>query len=327
MARFPLGRTLRLAFMAVLVWSLGVSLTADSAWAQADLKTSCADSYVSNQKLRRQGKLSAARDQLLICAQAGCPGSIQSDCVRWLAELNSNLPTFVVAAQGSNGADLVDVRVFVDGRKVADQLDGRSLPIDPGVHKLRFEHDTLAPIEKQVVIQQGMKNRSISVQFQAVAVATPAPGAPTAAPTSGAPPPGAPVAPAPDDPGPDDSVDKPIPVAVIVVLGVLSAGAFAAFAGLGITGKNEADDLDVRCGQSARDPEDRGSCDPADVDNVRTKLIVADVSLGVGIASFVVGLSLLLYNELGDHDPATMGMSFGVAPTEHGAFGAASWHF
>jgi hypothetical protein len=322
MARLQLVRSLRLAFMAALVWLVGASLTADCAWAQRDLKTSCADSYVANQKLRRHGKLSAARDHLLICAQQGCPGSIQSDCVRWLAELKANLPTFVVAAQGSNGSDLVNVRVFVDGRKVADQLDGRPLPIDPGVHKLRFEHDTLAPVEKQVVIQQGMKNRAISVQFQAVAVATSAPGAPTAAP-----PPGAPVAPAPHDPGPDDSADKPIPVAVIVVLAVLSAGAFATFAGLGITGKNEADDLDVRCGQSANDPEDRGTCDPVDVDNVRTKLIVADVSLGVGIASFAVGLSLLLYNELGDHDPAKVGMSFGVAPTEHGAFGATSWHF
>lgn len=274
--------------------------------AQSDNKDACTDAYVANQKLRKDGKLSLARDQLLICAQEACPGPIKADCARWLSEVDQNLPTIVVDAKGRDGNDTVDVRVFVDGNKVAEQLDGRPLTIDPGAHTLRFEHDGAAAIEQKVVVQQGVKNRTVSVSFSSTTAPTPVP---TADPTQKP----------PEDDGP------PVPWAVVAVVGVLSLGAFASFAGFGITGKNDADELDRTCGENAEDPALRKTCTDEQISDVRTKLIVADVSLGVGIAAAVVTIGLLIWNVTAQSSSAAARVY--VGPTAGGAYGGLDLRF
>jgi hypothetical protein len=267
-------------------------------------KEACSDAYVANQKLRKDGKLTQAREQLLICAQDSCPEAVKTDCVRWLADLEQNTPTLVVAAKGKDGKDTVDVSVFVDGTKVADQLDGRPLPIDPGAHVLRFEHAGAPPVEQKVVIQQGAKNRSLEISFAPVA-----PG------------------PAPDPGGkPDAEWERPQPVATYVLWGLSLVG-FGMFAGFGIVGKNEADDLDKECGENAPPPQQR-TCTDDQINGVKTKLIVADVSLGVGIAAFAAGLAFLLYNRLSDPpEAAAAGVRVDGGPLCGGAWGGVAVDF
>ena len=56
-------------------------------------------------------------------------------------------------------------------------------------------------------------------------------------------------------------------------VGAVALGSFAFFA---VTGKSDENDLRDRCSPN---------CPESDVDSVRTKYLVADISLGVGIAS------------------------------------------
>jgi hypothetical protein len=301
MARRASGRL----FLGVLAMLAGVSSHAS---AQGDNKTVCTDSYVANQKLRREGKLTLAREQLVQCAQESCPGAIKTDCARWLGELEQNIPTIVIDAKGRDGKDTVAVRVFVDGDKVADQLDGRPIPIDPGAHTLRFEHEGANAVEQAVVVQQGVKNRSVIVSFAPAATADPEPNGGTnqPPPTNG-------------DDGP------PVHWAAVAVVGALSLGAFGCFIGFGVTGKNEADELDRTCGENAVDPNLRKTCTDEQIDPVRTKLIVADVSLGVGIAAAAVAIGLIVWNVAAGSSSSAVNVELG--PTVGGAYGGVNVRF
>jgi len=57
---------------------------------------------------------------------------IKKDCLRWSSEVDRAMPTVIFTAKDPAGQDMVDVRVFVDGQKVADRIDGRPAALDPG---------------------------------------------------------------------------------------------------------------------------------------------------------------------------------------------------
>lgn len=231
----------------------------------------CLDSYTQSQRLRKAGKLIEARQHLLICSQSQCPAVVTTDCVPWLSELERNLPSIVVAAKGPDGKDTVHVRVLIDDKPVSESLDGRAIPVDPGTHELSFEHHGKAPIVRQLVMQVGQKNRRVEVSF--------APPPPTAV----APPPPPPEQ-APAERG------EPIAGYVLTGVGVLGLGSFALF---GLMGKGEADEYEDTCAPTK-------SCDEDDVSSTETKLLVADISLIVGVAALGVGVGLILYNKLSD---------------------------
>jgi hypothetical protein len=110
----------------------------------------------------------------------------------------------------------------------------------------------------------GEKNRVLRVTFEADAP-TPSPRAP-------------PPAPAPPSP------DRPIPV-VAYVLGGVSVAALGSFAYFAIKGKIEQTDLESRCAPRCRQDE---------ADSMRTKYLVADVSLGVAVLSLGVATVVVL---------------------------------
>jgi hypothetical protein len=62
---------------------------------------------------------------------------------------------------------------------------------------------------------------------------------------------------------------------VLAGVGVVALGSFGYF---GISGHARASDLKDGCGQTK-------TCDPADVDSARSKYLVADVSLGIGVVA------------------------------------------
>ncbi len=150
-------------------WLLAITLAASglctSVSGHAVDKQACFASFDSSQELRKEGKLTAAREQALICASGDCPAITVSKCSEWLDELEKQIPTVVIVAKDTAGADTTEVTVSVDGKTVADKLDGRPISLDPGAHSISFAHGTAEAIIQQVVVAEGEQNRKLSVDF------------------------------------------------------------------------------------------------------------------------------------------------------------------
>jgi hypothetical protein len=165
--------------------------------ALADEKQVCSDAYSKAQTFRDAHKLTAAREQLRVCARSECPGFIAKDCAGWLKEVEPRIPSVVFIAKGAGGADLIDVKVSMDGTPLVTKLDGLAIDVDPGAHDFVFEAAD-GKAEQKVVVTEGAKAQRVSVTFGAVgagATATTALGVATSTPrAASAPPPAAPAA-------------------------------------------------------------------------------------------------------------------------------------
>jgi hypothetical protein len=122
-------------------------------------KDQCVDADTKAQSLRRDGKLRAAREQLSVCINPGCPGIVRDDCTQRLDELERVQPTIVFDAKDGAGNDLVDVRVTMDGKPLAGKLDGAALLVDPGAHSFSFEVVGLPAVTRSFVLKEGEKSR------------------------------------------------------------------------------------------------------------------------------------------------------------------------
>jgi hypothetical protein len=139
---------------------LGVALWLASTGASADVtKDECVDANSKAQLLRREAKLSAARVQLQICVDTRCPRIVSDDCTRRLEELERAQPTIVFDAKDAAGNDVSDVRVSVDGRPLAERLDGAALTVDPGDHEFTFEIVAQPTVTRRFVLHEGEKAR------------------------------------------------------------------------------------------------------------------------------------------------------------------------
>jgi hypothetical protein len=236
---------------------LACSTLSRSAFAQS--KTECIDAYEQAQSLRMDGHLKAARDQLLVCNQPACPVLARDDCSRWLAEVQAAMPSIAVAAKDAAGKDVVDITVQLDGERVLDALFGRAFQIDPGVHALRVESPGREPIEQRIVVVEGEKLRAVNVVFSAPTKALP---------------PALPAAKARSNP----------PVLGYALAGVGAVG-LAGFAYFATSGLSARQDLQSTCAPH---------CAQDDVDAARRKLIIGDISLGIGTAA-ALGAGYLLF--------------------------------
>ena len=247
------GKPALVAAMAVVTAMLAEGVAA----AAPDEREQCAASAEQAQQLRDEGKYRRAREQMLVCARDVCPGPIKSDCGKWLAELDRDAPTVVFGARDSNGADVLDVKVSMDGAPIQERLDGKPVLVDSGEHVFKFENKEGAVMEERVLVRAAEKARPIIATFPAAVAENKDP-----------PPGGAP-------PAREGSEGSIVPALVVGGIGVAALGSFAIF---GIGGKNDVDDLQ-KC---------KPVCDEKDVDAARTKLIIADISLGVGIVALGV---------------------------------------
>jgi hypothetical protein len=165
---------------------IGVILALASAPAWADMtKDQCLDANGKGQELRREHKLSAAREQLRACANAACPAMLRDDCTKRLDELEKAQPAIVFDAKDASGHDLSAVTVTVDGRPLAERLDGTALQVDPGEHVFVFTAADQPPVTQTFVLKEGDTQRRERVVLGPAPVAAPTPPAPL----EGAPPP------------------------------------------------------------------------------------------------------------------------------------------
>jgi hypothetical protein len=264
--------------------ALGVALARPPvAAADPPAKVACVHGAEEGQRLRAQGKLREAREAFTACAAERCPALVRSDCSGWLAETEAALPTVVVRASAAEtpGRELYDVEVRVDGVVLTDRLDGRELAVNPGEHHFSFAAAGRVPAEDDVVIRAGEKHRLLTVTLPS---------------THPPPPPPVVVKPAPPPPPRVGTAAK----VLLVAGGVGLAGA----AGFGLSGWLEARSLRRTCAPD---------CPAADVDSVRTRLRIADVSLAVGVAALAAA-GLVIWTR-----PDFSAAAVGVAPLAGGA--------
>lgn len=225
--------------------------------AHADEREQCNTAADQAQQLRDEGKFRRAREQLLVCARDVCPTPIKRDCLDWLTQVESTAPTVVFGAKEGT-RDLSDVKVSVDGVAVTERLDGKPVQMDLGKHTVKFEYQGQVK-EEEVIMGAGQKNRNVTATF------APAPGAVTT----------------PPPPASESGQGSLVPAFVVGGLGVVALGSFAFF---GLRGTSDVDDLQ-KC---------KPKCAEGDVDSARTKLIIADISLGVGIVALGVATYMIL---------------------------------
>ncbi len=236
----------------------------------AEEPLTCPQAYEKAQEEKTAGRLNAAIEHLKSCIDPSCAVFIREDCLRWMDQTESALPTVVFSVR-EDGKDLTEVEVLCDDKTLTGILDGKAIPVDPGLHAFTFNVPGLAPEQRQVLIREGERNRIINVEFsrlhESVGPPSPTSGAATAL-------------------SPDPSLRserRTLPYALAGV-GTLGVAGFAVFA---LLGNSQQGDLERTCSPY---------CQSSQVDSVKTKYLLADACLGVGLISLGVATYLLVKN-------------------------------
>lgn len=259
----------RITFAATLLF---VSAMASSGIARADDKRACVEAYRRGQQLKAARQFTAARAALIQCGDRSCPTFMQSECAGWLAEVDNAQPSIVIEVRDAEGHEKSATALRVDGVAAPNANDGRAIALDPGTHDLEVELEGGAKLTQRVVVREGEKFRHVAF---AVPGDKPAPvAAPAAATTSLA----------PEAPASSARTSSGIPPAAWVTGGValVAVGSAAYF---GISGVLMQSDRKSTCAPR---------CDQSVIDDLRTKYLIADVSMAVAVVAGAATVWLLL---------------------------------
>lgn len=243
-----------------MLLTLGGVLHAESA-------QNCIGDYETGQSLRRDGHYQEALAKFGACASAACPSAISLECVAWASKLDAASPRIVVRAQDERERALSGVRVFVDGVERQPIPGSSEIQVDPGEHVVRGEAPGHAPAEGHVEVPDDPRGRLVVLVLRTEVK----PGTPIAQ-----------VGVAPPEQG-EEAPHGNTKRVLAYVFGGVGIAAMGGFAYFGLSGMHDKHELDT-C---------KPYCDPSRVDSARLKLTLADVSLGVGIAS--LGAAVWLY--------------------------------
>ena len=202
------------------------------------------------QQLRRDEKLIEARARLVTCAGARCPGMVEKDCSKWLDEVASSIPSIVISAKDEGGHELTDVSVSVEDHFKDRAVDGSPIELDPGAYRFVYTRPGGQKVARDVVLQNGVRNRLVEVTF----------------------------------PGGKLVKKRPPPPAVAYVLAGVGAVAFGSFAYFGLKGRSEYLDLEHSCAPQC--PPSDGDPARRDLTIADVSLAISAVSLA-GSAYFV----------------------------------------
>jgi hypothetical protein len=257
-------------------------------------KRACVAANEGAQKLRREGHLRAAREQLLVCAKPECPVVVRQDCAQWLNEVVAATPSVVVAARDASGKETLAVKVTIDGELVLSKLDGKAMTIDPGVHKFKYESDDGLVHEEEIAVREGEKNRVLYVNFHKPAA--PEPPAPSPAPLAAQP------------------SAKPA-TTIVTTRSAVPAGAFV-FGAVGVAGIGVGAYLVASASSDVSNL--RSTCAPScahtDVSSARSKALVGDVLLGAGAAALVAAAWMALLRPTTERVETTTALDVGATP-------------
>jgi hypothetical protein len=174
------------------------------------------------------------------------------------------------------------VRVSVNGQLITTALDGRAIPMDPGRHSFRFEHAGLV-IDRELLVRTTERNRVLSVKFDK----------PTSSKDAAI------------GRGDDSGGRRAVPL-TLLGLGVAGLGA-ATY--LWISGFSDRSNMMSTCATTH-------TCSTSAVDSAETKLVVADVVGGVGLAAGLLGVWMLLSKRAVSTPPVSVRGGPGAAKLE-----------
>jgi hypothetical protein len=231
------------------------------AWADVE---KCVQSHSQGQISRDEGQFLRSQAEFLACAaDEACPAPVKEECQEYLTTVKALTPTVVFAARDTLGRDLDGVRVYLDGEFLADVDGSAPVPVDPGPHRMRFEHPSGQVVEQKIVAVQGEQARFVAAEF---AVGLDAPSTTSHDVTTSS---------APSD-------LRRISTYVFGGLAVVGLTSFAVF---GLQGKSEEQKLRSSCAPN---------CTSAQKRSVAEKYLLADVSLAVAGLSLAGGAVLYL---------------------------------
>jgi hypothetical protein len=268
-----------------------------------DTKKSCVSSFERAQRLRASTRLRDSREALIECSKEACPNLIRRDCTQWMGEVLASLPSVVFGAQDAEGKDVAAVRVSVDGVVVQERLEGKAIPLDPGLHVVRYELADGTMLEDKVLVREGEKNRALMARFSRSSS-----GQAATLPTT-------PLSPS-LEPGPDGSPrSSPTNLIVAIASGALGLGALGASLAFDVTGTSEAHALPCA---TARD------CTDSQIEPARQKYEYADILLGVGAAAVALGVVVLAVRPFHAGEAAKTGSSLQI-DASFARGGGAAW--
>jgi hypothetical protein len=272
-------KTLALSLMvSVIIVNVGSASEVSAQPQPTSEVDTCANAAEESQALRKDGKLTQAKEKLIICARSSCPAFIQKDCANWLSEVDKTMPSIVLRALDSKGRDVSAVKVLIDGKVLADKLDGRPLSVDPGEHVMTYEMAGEKPVKETILIRQGEANRLVSVTFQRPGDRRATEGGESQQPSS-------------------SSSAIPLSSWVLGGAGIVLGGVGAA---LWFSGKGDHSDMESGCAKTR-------SCRQDDVDEAKTKLLLGDVAIGAGIVALGVAVVLVVMSKSTKSTPPPIG--------------------
>jgi hypothetical protein len=251
--------------------------------ARAEDTSACTKSYENAQILKKKREYISARRELVTCIHE-CPVVVQRECGQWLEALETVVPSVVIHAEAM-GEDRTEVKVELDGKVIAEKIDGKGIDVDPGQHDFRFTLAGFPQVRKNLLVHEGEQLRVVRVVFEHPEAST---GLGQKAP-------------------PATEKRRPVPPALYFVGAVAVAGG-AGFAAFGLVGTSQRSRLERDC--SPR-------CTDSAVEGVRRNLLMADISLGVGVLAATTGVVLWLTRPTVAAAPDRA--SLGVAPSPTGA--------
>jgi hypothetical protein len=272
-----------------------LSLPARAVHAQASEPASC-DAVQQTESLRTSGQYRAARTLLLECVNAQCGGDVRRRCATVLQKLDAVTPSIVVRAQLADGNDVTDVAVRMEEQQLASSLNGLAIPVDPGEHTLVFERAGLPPVSQTVTLREGEKFRPIDVQLEPSVLRSGE--QPSAAKGSWL-----------------DGQRWAIGGTLIGV-GVVSLGAFTA---LGLKARSDEKELkDANC---------KPYCSDAAVESIRTRYVLSNVALGVGVLALGSATWVLVSGPSKPSTPVSDLAGLSIVAGSDGAFAAYAHQF
>lgn len=262
-------------------------------------KVVCVDAHAWGQELRTRGRLREAAQTLAACSRSVCPTIVRKECEAWKAEVENQIPTVSLSVVDGSGRAVSDVTVFLDGEKLRPDAWEHPIQLDPGERLFRFVHRGQV-IERGLLVRAGERNRTLKVAFGGDYGSVETKNAEEALPDP-APSDVDEVAPEPESPS--ASWQQPLGFGLVGAgtLGLVSALYF------GLSARSQESDMKDSCAPD---------CPAVDVDLMRQRYLISDVSLGLGILSGAIGGWLLWSYEEPTSDSQSWVL---VGPTSTGA--------
>jgi hypothetical protein len=226
--------------LSVLVVLSGLTTLFGRAAAGAEPTTDeCLKAYEDSVTLTKSHQLRATLAKLALCSSESCPGQVRSECLARASETDASIPTVVFEAKDASGAQLIEVKVKMDGDLLAEQLSGAALPVDPGQHTFTFETVGRPTVVKKLLILEGEKLRRERVEFELAAAPNPVVAPPVAVAKS------EPLIPAQQPPVTKPSLSRARTLALVLGgVGVAATGVGVAY---GLIANSRKDDANQLC--------------------------------------------------------------------------------